>query len=429
MFIIKILFFYYKYIMIGTDGFQGNQGLKGIQGIQGPRGLKGIQGLAGNVGLPGVDGKTGPMGYQGIKGQIGYQGPSGLDGQMGLQGPIGSKGNKGPQGPPGDIVQGDPGKNGYDAFLSTNQKKEIMDVLEGTKDPSSLIKKSNNSIDDNYVYCPISMGKENAIGNGIIGQYNYKGQRHISLNCTYINMLYRDSFYTTQGIMVEPFNNLGAKGVQGFKGPDGFPGDIGLSGYPGRPGLTGLVGKPGNPGPIGPVGLPGKRGKIGLPGKPGQDGLVGDQGNQGPVGPIGPQSDSYKGALGNPGYVGDITINFPQCKNITYDSKLVFECPDNTWLTGLKYSSGYYTGLCCPLLVRDTEMSRSGDIGIDGRPYPNEKKYTYESRYDQNLLNNINNYTVGNNNNAIRYENKYTTSYLDGVNVFRDELLEFKLNS
>lgn len=419
--------------MIGNDGFQGIIGNIGKTGIEGNPGKIGPQGLAGNVGIPGQNGKTGPIGYQGIKGPIGEQGFSGIDGPIGLTGPTGSQGAKGPQGPPGSIIRGDPGRPGYDGFLSTNQKNNLIDYVKD-HDISKLIKKSNSPIDDNYVYCPISMGKENAIANGIVGIYNYQGQRHISLNCTYVNMLYNDNFYTTQGVISinEPFDqgNLGASGVKGFTGQPGYQGNDGPIGLPGKPGPTGPPGTPGNDGPQGIQGVPGKRGQHGPPGNNGKIGSTGDQGPRGPVGNIGPRSSSYKGPGGSPGYTGDISVNFSQCKNLTYNRGLIFECPDNSWLTGLNYTNGYYTGLCCPLVIRDNEIAKPGDIGLDGKPYPKEKKYKYETMYNKQRLDNINNYTVNNNNNNIRSQTSNTFDFLikntilqiNESNTFNNEL-------
>jgi hypothetical protein len=282
---------------------------------------------------------------------------------------------------------------------------------------NNLIGVSDNMI-SGTIHCPIVMGKENAIANGILD----KGNGQYSINCTYVNLIYPDIFYTPQGYVKlnENFDNyyskflIGSSGTSGFTGPRGFIGKQGPMGYPGKPGL---MGPPGIDGPIGPTGSMGPRGPRGLAGNNGLDGNIGITGQQGPKGPIGLQGNpgpSYIGPQGFSGYSGFVTIDFPKCKPIQESKLLMFNCPTDYWLTSIRNNNGNLSGLCCPLIVGDNNEPSTFDIGIDGNKYPNPITRFVEKTYDQKSLDskfNIsgNNY-VSNNNINVLFENKKNVS-------------------
>ena len=57
-----------------------------VVGPQGAQGIQGIKGDTGSQGLQGLQGETGPQGLQGIQGEVGAQGIQGIQGETGLQG-------------------------------------------------------------------------------------------------------------------------------------------------------------------------------------------------------------------------------------------------------------------------------------------------------------------------------------------------------
>jgi hypothetical protein len=78
---------------VGPKGDTGSQGPQGEPGVKGETGEKGDTGPQGPQGEPGVKGETGE------KGDIGPQGPQG---EPGVKGETGEKGDTGPQGPQGE---------------------------------------------------------------------------------------------------------------------------------------------------------------------------------------------------------------------------------------------------------------------------------------------------------------------------------------
>ena len=399
--------------MIINDSFQGSIGYNGLIGPNGSDGPIGYQGLSGNVGLPGKNGVRGITGPTGLRG---FDGPNGNNGRIGPTGPTGLDGitgDMGPPGPPGSFTRGPNGKNGYDALLSTLQKNQIIDALSGSTTMDKLINTSDNII-SGTVHCPIVMGKENAIANGILD----KGNGQYSINCTYVNLIYPDIYYSPQGYVKlneSFFNGINVIGPTGFTGPRGFIGLTGPMGYSGKPGPTGPFGYDGNIGSIGPMG---PRGPIGLAGNTGLDGnigLTGPDGNKGPIGPQGKPGPSYIGPQGFSGYTGFVTIDFPNCKPILESKVLTFNCPNNTWLTSIKNKDSKFSGLCCPLIVGDNNEPSTFDIGFDGKQYPSPQSRIIEKAYDNTSLDNMYYYSwnkifsknyVTNDDKNVRNENK-----------------------
>jgi len=396
--------------MINNDGFQGSMGIKGLIGPNGNTGIIGYQGLSGNVGLPGLQGSIGVTGPTGLRG---FDGPNGNDGKTGITGPIGLVGNTGdmgPQGPPGSLTRGPNGKNGYEALLSTLQKNQIIDALSGSVTMDQLINVSDNII-NGTVHCPIVMGKENAIANGILD----KGNGQYSINCTYINLIYPDIYYSPQGYVKLNENFFNVKGPSGFNGSRGFIGVTGPMGFPGKPGPTGPIGENGLQGPPGPMGPRGPRGLAGKNGLDGSIGLTGPNGDKGPIGLQGKVGPSYIGPQGFGGYTGFVTVNFPKCKPILESSVLTFDCPTDTWLTSIKNNNGKFSGLCCPLIIGDNNEPSTFDVGLDGKQYPSPQTRIIEKAYDAKSLDNkytltlseiFNRKYVMNNDQNVRNENK-----------------------
>ena len=403
--------------MINIDGFQGNIGNIGLTGPNGNEGIIGYQGLSGNIGLPGKNGDIGITGPMGLRG---FDGPNGNDGKLGITGPIGSIGiigDMGPQGPPGSLTRGPNGKNGYEALLSTLQKNQVINALSGSVTMDQLINISDNII-SGTVHCPIVMGKENAIANGILD----KGNGQYSVNCAYVNLIYPDIYYSPQGYIKlnENFlNSISVKGPTGFSGQRGPIGQIGPVGYPGKPGPTGPMGENGLPGQIGIMGPRGPLGLSGNDGLNGNIGLTGPNGDKGSIGLQGNPGPSYIGPQGFGGYTGFVTIDFPKCKPILESNVLTFNCPTNTWLTSIKNNNGKFSGLCCPLVVGDNNEPSTFDIGLDGKQYPSPQTKIIEKAYDAKSLDNKYNISwntlisrnfVSNNDQNVINENKTNTT-------------------
>jgi hypothetical protein len=418
--------------MISLDGFQGNIGISGKLGPTGIDGNIGYQGISGNVGLTGITGKSGNTGPTGFKGFTGYNGLAGKDGLIGPTGPIGNQGNDGPQGPPGSFTRGPNGRNGYDGLLTTLQKNQVMSILNGTVDPNNLVAISSNPI-DGIIHCPIVMGKENAIANGIVDL----GNNVYALNCTYVQMIYKDSFYSPDGYykLNETFDQkylLGSIGPRGYQGPSGLIGSQGKQGNPGPPGKMGKPGPPGNPGIDGPIGFRGLMGIQGINGIDGPIGITGEQGPKGPIGQMGKPGPSYVGPQGYSGYSGSVTVDFPKCIPIQSSSVAVFDCPNNYWLTSLKKSNGVYGGLCCPLTIADNNEPSTFDVGIDGKQYPSPNLKSIEKTYSKNILDyKTNQYifirklSVNNNDNNVRNENKSNVSIGTAQSYTMADLIKF----
>ena len=409
--------------MILFDGFQGDFGTSGLNGPNGSDGIIGYVGLSGNVGLPGKNGMsriTGPIGLRGFDGPNGYDGKTGMSGPTG---PIGNTGDMGPQGAPGSFTRGPNGKNGNEALLSTLQKNQVIDALSGSVSLDQLMNISDNII-SGTVHCPVVMGKENAIANGILD----KGNGQYSINCTYVNLIYSDIYYSPQGYVKlneNFFNGVNSRGPSGFSGPKGLIGLTGPMGYPGKPGPTGPMGIDGSIGPPGPMGA---RGPIGLPGNNGLDGNIGPvglNGNKGPIGIQGKTGPSYIGPQGFSGYTGFVTIDFPNCEPITGSNVLTFNCPTDTWLTSIKNKDGFLSGLCCPLIVGDNNEPTNFDIGLDGRQYPLPITRIIEKAYDVNSLDTEYNKSIfhkkhiSNNNQNVRNEDKTSVT----VEMAQSELI------
>jgi hypothetical protein len=420
--------------MVSIDGFQGKFGNTGKIGPTGIDGNIGYQGISGNIGLSGTIGQPGLTGPIGLKGSIGPSGLSGKNGSTGPTGPIGNQGRDGPQGPPGSLTRGPNGKNGYDGLLTTLQKNQVMSILSGQANANNLVAVSGNPI-NGIIHCPIVMGKENAIANGIIDAGN--GIR--SLNCTYVQMVYKDSFYSPDGYyrLNESFdqNNLiGSNGPQGYQGPPGLIGVQGRQGIPGLPGKMGKPGKPGNPGMDGPIGFKGLLGISGSNGNDGPIGITGDQGPNGPIGQMGKTGPSYVGPQGYSGYSGSVSIDFPKCLAIQMSTVAVFDCPNDYWLTSLKKDGGVYGGLCCPLTVGDNNEPTNFDVGIDGNKYQSPNLKSIEKTYNKDILDSIVNrggmwwgrfYGVNNNDNNIRNENKTNVSIGTAQSYVVSDLVKF----
>jgi hypothetical protein len=334
----------------------------------------------------------------------------------------------GPRGEPGSFTRGPNGKNGNEALLSTLQKNQVIDALYGSVSMDQLMNISDNII-SGTIHCPVVMGKENAIANGIID----RGNGQFSVNCTYVNLIYPDAYYRPQKSIklneyfINDVNSYstsfdfysidsqrrisnGAQGVSGFTGPRGLIGITGPKGYQGKPGPTGPMGIDGSQGPIGPMGERGQNGLAGENGLDGDTGPTGPDGDKGPIGKQGAVGPSYIGPQGFSGYTGFVTVDFTKCKPIIESNVLTFNCPADSWLTSIKNNNGKFSGLCCPLLIGDNEEPTTFDIGLDGRRYPLPNTRMIEKAYDENSLNykyNIfGDYYISNNDQNVKNEDK-----------------------
>jgi len=410
---------------IGYDGFQGRSGLQGPHGIKGITGPIGFQGIAGNVGYPGINGIKGVKGKVGLQG---FDGPKGFAGINGADGPIGEQGDKGDDGPIGNagiIKQGPVGKNGYDAFLTTYTKGQIDDVFNITKN-KNLPVVDNAIVPDNNplltkvlmplappvngfiidAYCPANnyFNDSGVVVNGFQGVTNFPGQNRLfSLTCSPVNLIYNSRFFEQEEYYVynpETFyqGNLGADGVQGFRGVKGYQGVPGTQGPVGNHGPVGPNGFPGNVGDDGPIGERGPVGDRGIPGINGEVGPRGIKGPKGVIGEIGNRGKSYVGKQGKFGYPGKVTVDFLGCVSTIPSSSPTFDCPNNTWLSGMHIDqNNNYRGACCPYVVYDDDTYDT-QLNVkyadkNGKPYPPPQKYLTTQVRDVSRYRNLNVYS------------------------------------
>jgi hypothetical protein len=225
---------------VGSQGFQGWQGIDGTQGSQG---LQGVQGPQGNQGFQGAQGNQGFQGAQGNQGFQGVQGQAG--GSTNLFKYSGNTGSN--SGNPGagfiiwsDVIQRDSvtisishlTKDDEDVdvileTLKTSDRILVQDFNDSSNYQNFVITSTPSHVPNSYVIVPVSL--ISATG---AGYTNFDNNHELLV-----------------GVIVQgPPGPVGPQGPQGFQGLQGLQGNQGFQGLQGYQGWQGT----GAQGPTGP---------------------------------------------------------------------------------------------------------------------------------------------------------------------------------
>ncbi len=296
----------FSFVVNGSTGPQGQQGIQGVTGATGPTGSQGIQGntgATGPTGMQGQTGATGPQGIQGIQGDTGSTGPTGMQGHTG---PTGIKGDTGPMGTAGPLPvlaytlgsnQIIPNNTPTAIKYNTADTANTQGTISGTYDTTTgtFTNTSSNTIQvlvsaqialgsSTGIVLTISKGASgtdlfaqnstNSIASFVTGICLLAPGEYIRVLLTQTSGISQNviSYYGFSRILITQLDYvIGPTGLLGPTGPyGGPPGDQGSTGYTGPTGPAGYVGSDGATGSTGPTGASGQ-------------GFTGPTGPQGPV--------------------------------------------------------------------------------------------------------------------------------------------------